>query len=63
MKTPSGNNHVLDDFFLAGGSAIQSPVDLSIQLGDGGLGVVLQAARIPKGSSTEHLPISMPGTF
>ncbi len=43
LKTPSGNNHVLDDFFLAGGSAIQSPVDQSIQLGDGGLGVVLQA--------------------
>jgi hypothetical protein len=34
---------VLDNSFLADGSVIQSPVDQSIQLGDGGLGVILQA--------------------
>jgi hypothetical protein len=36
LKTPTGNNGVLDNFFLADGSVIQSPVDQSIQLGDGG---------------------------
>ena len=43
LKTPSGDNGVVDDFFLANGSVIQSPVDQSIQLGDGGLGIILQA--------------------
>lgn len=43
LKAPSGNNSVLDDFFLANGSVTQSPVDQSIQLGDGGLGIILQA--------------------
>ncbi|SPF56092.1 conserved exported hypothetical protein [Candidatus Sulfopaludibacter sp. SbA4] len=48
LKTPSGNNAVVDDFFQANGSAIQSPVDQSIQLGDGGLGIVLQAQAFQK---------------
>lgn len=43
LKTPSGNNDVMGDFFLATGSITQSPVDQSIQLGDGGLGIILQA--------------------
>jgi hypothetical protein len=43
VKTPSGNDTVTDDFFLAGGSIIQSPVDQAIQLGDGGWGVIFQA--------------------
>ena len=41
IKTPSGNNKASDDFFLAH-SVVQSPVDQSIQLGDGGWGVLLQ---------------------
>jgi len=43
LKTPSGDNGVIDDFFLANGSVIRSPVDQAIQLGDGGVGMVLQA--------------------
>lgn len=42
LKTASGNNGVVDNFFLAGGSVTKSPVDQSIQLGDGGVGVILQ---------------------
>lgn len=48
LKTPSGNNAVVDDFFLAGGSKTRSPVDQSIQLGDGGLGIILQAQGFHK---------------
>lgn len=48
LKTPSGNNHVVDDFFLANGSTTRSPVDQSIQLGDGGLGIILQAQGFHK---------------
>jgi len=48
LKTPSGNNNVLDDFFLANGSTTQNPVDQSIELGDGGLGVILQAQGFHK---------------
>lgn len=43
LKAPSGNNGVVDDFFVANGPPIRSPVDQSIQLGDGGLGIILQA--------------------
>lgn len=41
IKTPSGNNKVSDDFFFPD-SVPQRPVDQSIQLGDGGWGVLLQ---------------------
>jgi hypothetical protein len=42
VKAPTGKNDVKDDFFLANGSVIQFPVDQSIQLGDGGWGILLQ---------------------
>lgn len=48
VKTPSGRNDVKDDFFLANGSVIQNPVDQSIQLGDGGWGVLLQTQAFQK---------------
>jgi hypothetical protein len=41
-KTPSGDNAVKDDFFLADGSVVQRPVDQAVQLGDGGWGVIFQ---------------------
>lgn len=43
IKTPNGNNGVIDDFFLPNGSITKNPVDQSIQPGDGGVGVILQA--------------------
>jgi hypothetical protein len=48
IKTPSGKNDVNDDFFLANGSVVQRPVDQSIQLGDGGWGVLLQMSGFQK---------------
>jgi hypothetical protein len=42
LKMPSGNNEVHDDFWLADGSVARRPVDQSIQLGDGGWGLLLQ---------------------
>jgi hypothetical protein len=42
VKTPSGDNEVTDDFFNADGTVIQRPVDQSIQLGDGGWGILVQ---------------------
>src|SRR5579872_5819884 len=42
LKTASGNNGVVDNFFLADGSVTKNPVDQSIQLGDGGVGVIFQ---------------------
>jgi hypothetical protein len=42
LKTASGNNGVVDNYFLAGGSVTKNPVDQSIQLGDGGVGAVFQ---------------------
>ena len=42
VKMPSGNNNVRDDFFTTTG-ATRAPVDQSIQLGDGGWGVILQS--------------------
>lgn len=43
MKAPTGSDGVTDNFFLANGVVVQRPVDQSIQLGDGGWGIVLQA--------------------
>src|SRR5437868_2334711 len=48
FKTPSGDNAVADDFFLADGSVVRAPVDQSIQLGDGGWGVIMQAQGFRK---------------
>jgi hypothetical protein len=48
VKTPSGNNDVIDNLFLASGAVTQIPVDQSIQLGDGGWGVILQAQAFRK---------------
>jgi hypothetical protein len=42
VKTPSGDNAVTGFSFKQDGSFMQSPVDQSIQLGDGGWGVILQ---------------------
>lgn len=42
LKTASGNNGVIDNFFLADGSVTKNPVDQSIQLGDGGIGMIFQ---------------------
>ena len=42
LKTASGNNDVVDNFFLADGSVTKNPVDQSIQLGDGGVGAIFQ---------------------
>jgi hypothetical protein len=42
LKTASGNNGVVDNYFLADGSVTRNPVDQSIQLGDGGVGVIFQ---------------------
>jgi hypothetical protein len=43
LKAPTGNNEVTDDFFNQDGAVSQRPVDQSIQLGDGGWGILLQA--------------------
>jgi hypothetical protein len=43
VKTPSGNNDVTDNFWNANRSVTRAPVDQSIQLGDGGWGVMFQA--------------------
>ncbi|MDB4892122.1 MAG: hypothetical protein JWL61_3977 [Gemmatimonadetes bacterium] len=42
VKAPTGNNSVMDDFFTTAGTT-RAPVDQSIQLGDGALGIILQA--------------------
>jgi hypothetical protein len=42
LKTASGNNGVVDNYFLADGSVTKNAVDQSIQLGDGGLGAIFQ---------------------
>lgn len=42
LKTASGNNGVVDNYFLAGGAVTKNPVDQSIQLGDGGVGAIFQ---------------------
>jgi hypothetical protein len=57
LKTASGNNGVVDNFFLAGGAVTKNPVDQSIQLGDGGVGIIfqLQAYRKLVGSASGYL--------
>ena len=42
IKTPSGKHDATDDWYIPGGS-IRHTVDQSIQLGDGGWGILLQA--------------------
>ena len=42
LKLPTGTHRAPDDFFLADGSVVQFPVDQSIELGDGGWGIILQ---------------------
>jgi len=42
LKVPTGNHRALDDYFLADGSVVSHPVDQSIELGDGGWGIILQ---------------------
>jgi hypothetical protein len=41
VKAPTGKNSATDNFFTAAGTT-RAPVDQSIQLGDGGLGIILQ---------------------
>jgi hypothetical protein len=57
LKTASGNNGVVDNFFLAGGAVTKNPVDQSIQLGDGGVGIIfqLQAYRKLVGSASGYV--------
>src|SRR5439155_16119644 len=43
LKPPTGDHRALANAYLADGSVVPSFVDQSIQLGDGGLGVILQA--------------------
>jgi hypothetical protein len=43
IKTPLGNNEVMDGWWLADSSEMQHVVDQSIQLGDGGWGIIVQA--------------------
>src|SRR5438477_7783257 len=42
VKSPSGDNAVLDNFYLSGGVVTQRPVDQAIELGDGGWGIIGQ---------------------
>ncbi|HEX4627977.1 MAG TPA: hypothetical protein VH137_04230 [Gemmatimonadales bacterium] len=42
IKIPTGNNRYAADYFLKDGSSVQFPVDQSIELGDGGWGVIVQ---------------------
>ena len=42
LKAPTGNNKSIDDFFTATGTT-RYAVDQSIQLGDGGLGIIVQS--------------------
>jgi hypothetical protein len=57
LKTASGNNGVLDNYFLADGSVTKNPVDQSIQLGDGGVGIIfqLQAYRKLVGNTSGYV--------
>lgn len=57
LKTASGNNGVVDNYFLADGAVTKNPVDQSIQLGDGGVGVIfqVQAYRRLAGSASGYL--------
>lgn len=42
VKAPTGNYHASDSFFLPNAPPTKRPVDQSIQLGDGGWGVIVQ---------------------
>ena len=42
VKIPTGNNKYMATYFLQGDSAVRFPVDQSIELGDGGWGLILQ---------------------
>jgi hypothetical protein len=42
IKSPTGSNHIEDDFFAADGSVTKRVVDQSIQPGDGGWGFIAQ---------------------
>jgi hypothetical protein len=42
VKVPTGSNKITDDYFLADGSSVQHSVDQSVELGDGGWGIILQ---------------------
>ena len=42
VKIPTGSNNFAAAYFLKGGTSIQFPVDQSVELGDGGWGVILQ---------------------
>ena len=57
LKTASGDNGVVDNSFLADGSVTKNPVDQSIQLGDGGVGIVfqLQAYRKIAGATSGYV--------
>jgi len=52
VKSPSGHNDVHDQFFLANAPPTRRPVDQSIQLGDGGWGVMVQAQAYRRLSSS-----------
>lgn len=45
VKVPTGNNSVMDDFFTTAGTK-RAPVDQSIQLGDGGVGIIFQTQAL-----------------
>jgi hypothetical protein len=57
LKIASGDNGIVDNFFLADGSVTKYPVDQSIQLGDGGVGIVfqLQAYRKIAGATSGYV--------
>ena len=42
VKIPTGDYKFAEAYFLANGSAVQFPVDQSVELGDGGWGILLQ---------------------
>ena len=42
VKIPTGDYRYADAYFLANGSSVSFPVDQSVELGDGGWGVILQ---------------------
>jgi hypothetical protein len=43
LKAPTGDHAAEDNFWTSSGQVLRFPVDQSIQLGDGGWGVILQA--------------------
>jgi hypothetical protein len=55
VKSPLGRNEVEDDWWLADSSEIRHAVDQSIQLGDGGWGIILQAQAFQRVLPTTSL--------